>query len=67
MANHAFILIRYEKSLKRNKKFLFEQFIISSSLVVKYMIIFFISIKQYAFHFAFSDFKLLGQRPESPL
>jgi len=41
MANHAFILIRYEKSSNKNKKFLFEQFIISRYLVVKYMIIIF--------------------------
>ena len=65
MASHKFILIKNAKSSIRYKTVLLKQLINSNSLVVKY-IIFFISIKDHAFHFDLSDLKLFDQKQESP-
>ena len=65
MANHEYILIKYSKLSTWNKKFLFTHLTISYFLVVKYMIIIFHFLKNYAFHFDFSDLKLFVQKLES--
>lgn len=57
MASHAFILIRNANSSSRYKKFLFKHFILSISLVVKYMIIIFHFNKELCISFRFQWFK----------